>query len=994
MIRVFGSFLASKPDEQHDAEGLTLGAWMRDNVPGYVASAIQPITAMINGRWVMPWRWARTEIRQGDVVDLRVMPAGLEQIFLGWQGREAFRAITNLLVPDIPGAPAPGQSLELAALKANTARLGSVVPDIAGSCRRYPDYLLPPRRHFTGPRTQQLETLMCIGIGDYNVPTSEIRIGDTRLDALGEEAEYQIYDANDDLAADSAAEWWQPVTEVGGTSSGSAGLDLDSTTAYTATPTVTTLDFNGDQISTTGAQVWPADWDDTLILRIERFKTYSFIDGSPRGALQGDFSDLLPINPGDRIEITGQSASGIYVVHAYNANTPGSPSTCTGSAAPSTFDFTSAAVTFQVGIGLNISSVTLDNDYVDMPGLISAINTQLIPGTVEAEDASGVVRFVEIGPPYAGNPIQLGGSYSSVLGSSPTFQTGVATSASGSLELNMPGGAPVTSLPGPWPGQLALGLVGMRYDVDSVGSNLLIVQRLTEAGDVDAGWNGFSAGQSTEFNIRVDESTAESGWTGPFAGCPEGEVTTVLEVDLFFPRGLVRLRSDGDQDATDQTVEFQWRELGSGGAWQTVSFSFVDATTDQIGFTRRINFGSAIRPEIRARRTGGGGSSKFMKTVQWYGLKARLIAPASYPWKTLTVKLKGAGKLSSQSENQINVLANRILPTVTDSGWGVPAETRSIGAFFGYIARSVGYTLQQIDIDRLYELDQFWAARGEYFDYVFDETTVRDAMGVCLKAGLASLTQEDGALVPVRDGPRTTFENGQGFSPQNMTGPLRRQFTSRSPSDADGVDVEFVNRDNNWTTETIECRLPGDLGVKAEKVKLDGVTDYTQAWRIGMRRRMEIEYRRWSYEFGTELEGLNASYLSYVPLLDDLPKYGQSSLLVDFTEDSSGEFTLQVTEPMDWSSGSHVVAWRRADGTVAGPWPAEPGPTDYHILVTPDEPPEINPGMEPPHVYFGDVDRWCFPALITAIEPQGLETSITAVNYDERVYTYDDALPD
>src|SRR5690606_16791518 len=124
-----------------------------------------------------------------------------------------------------------------------------------------------------------------------------------------------------------------------------------------------------------------------------------------------------------------------------------------------------------------------------------------------------------------------------------------------------------------------------------------------------------------------------------------------------------------------------------------------------------------------------------------------------------------------------------------------------------------------------------------------------------------------------------TFE--QPYTPQNMTGPLVRQFSARKPDDFDGVDVEYTDG-ITWQKETVQCRLPGDLGLRVEKIKVEGVTDKTRAWRIGMRQRMIQKYRRWGYRFSTEMDALNSRYLSYVPLQDDVPGYGQSALMLSY----------------------------------------------------------------------------------------------------------------
>ena len=223
---------------------------------------------------------------------------------------------------------------------------------------------------------------------------------------------------------------------------------------------------------------------------------------------------------------------------------------------------------------------------------------------------------------------------------------------------------------------------------------------------------------------------------------------------------------------------------------------------------------------------------------------------------------------------------------------------------------------------------------------------------------------------------------------------MSRSFSSVRPDDADGVDVEYTGGES-WTQETVECRLPGDAGNKVETIKLDGVTDRTRAWRIGMRYRRELKYRRWEYRFNTELEGLNAGYKSYVPLLDDIPGYGQSSIMRSIVADGSSA-KITVTEDMDWTGSGHVVAFRNEYGELMGPYSATIGNNNREIIaaIPMVDWPDVSARQEPPHVYFGTAEKWTFPALVTDVEPSGgLQVGIRAVNYDERVYADDDNSP-
>lgn len=511
-------------------------------------------------------------------------------------------------------------------------------------------------------------------------------------------------------------------------------------------------------------------------------------------------------------------------------------------------------------------------------------------------------------------------------------------------------------------------------------------------GAEDTGWSSFPGGTGVADVLLASRSEAD-GWAGPFTACPDGETTNTVEIDIFLPQGQGKV--DGDTVvpfSTKRQVEIQWRELGA-TAWNSQIYTIDNATRDQLGFTYQLDLGPAIRPEFRVRRvTTESSEIASLDRIEWQALRSKLPTVTSYPGvTTMAVTIEGTDQIGSASNNRINLVATRLLPGISGGALTPEAPTRSIAAAAVHVAKSLGYSDDQIDLDAFEQLDAIWQGRGDYFDFVIGDGTAKDAIDQILRPGYASMTLSTGVITPVRDAPRTQFE--QPYSPENMTAPLQRSFTSRKPEEPDGVEVEYTNADT-WTTETIKCFLPGDQGIKLDKLKLDGVTDRTKAWRIGMRRRRSQRYRRWTYSFNTELDALNSDYLGYVPLVDDIPGYGQASVLRSL--DTSGPVPkLTVSQPMDWQDGeSHVVAYRDVYGDMVGPFSAARGDDDFEIIANVSPLPELSPSQEPPHVIFGTTDRWSFPALITEISPQGeLEVSVTATNYDERVYADDDNSP-
>ncbi|WP_288659544.1 MULTISPECIES: host specificity factor TipJ family phage tail protein [Pseudomonas] len=638
-------------------------------------------------------------------------------------------------------------------------------------------------------------------------------------------------------------------------------------------------------------------------------------------------------------------------------------------------------------------------------GLIARIDVpQAWNFTSSSITGAGLERLA----PFEGMKIEITGANAGnyVVASVETDMAGDIES----ITLEYDGGTPVTGLQ---TGTLyaCIGYRGLRYRVTAVaddsvdsddtddsslwhGPSSITVDRLTDTGATDEEWPGFDVIQSNEATIVLDTSTTEGSWAGPFAACPEGEVTNTIEVDLFFPQGLVNFNSKkGTRGPLSCTVEVQYRDQATAGAWTTVSYTFTASTPDQLGYTRRISLPRSFRPEVRVRRIGAqSNASDRYDAVQWYGLRSLLDAPSSYANVTvLAIRMRGGDRLASQSENQVSVEATRVLPVRNGGRWDIETPTRDIVPWVAHIARSIGYTDEDLDWDELDRLNEIWTARGDYYDQVLDSSsTVKSCLVEALQAGFAELTIDHGLIRPVRDEPRTTFEHM--YTPQNMTEGLSRQFTALKPDDYDGVDVEYTD-EKTWQIETIECRLDGDAGTRVDKLKLEGVTNATRAWRIGMRQRLSTKYRRWTYSFGTELDALNSRYLSYCAVADDVPGYGQSSILMGI-QDLGGSLLLESSEPLIWGEGSHVVAIRRPDGTLSGPWPATKI-DDYRLTIPElDFEPDISWTIEPPHMLFGTSARWSYPVLISSISPSGTESvSVEAMNYDDRVYTYDNASP-
>lgn len=894
-VNVYPSTMPGEPIERHHISGMSLYDWLAENAPGCLEGKgeARPISASINGHVIPPREWPDVMLNHGVDVDIRVQPQGVETALIAAVVAGAVAAAAAfLLKPSIPSVnsseSAKGSRLLEVSGTGNQPKLGDVIPDQAGRCKKFPDLLTAPVRRFVDNKTQALYLFFSLGVGEYERDDNDLAIGETPVNTL-DAVSYQFFEPGDDVSGHEAAQNWYNAPEVGATSGGS-GIHLMSTRDIEQQWDAS-LSLSGTRIS--GANQ-PQGWVEGLILRL-------------------GFNQPVTVTREDPLD---ENSDNIY-----EAN---------------------------------------------IRWLVPSNGLELLVAT---DPSTGFQRRIAERDPVAGTfKLQF------YDGSTWVNTTSVAP---GSYQWRF----------SRWQDAYE----SYRITAVNDGSFDLVLQ--LNGSDV-AGWSGFPSGTSNIL-IDVDLSFAEGIWSNAFLACPRSEKTSRIEWDVFAPQGLGFITDNGDVEERGRWIELEYREAGSDGAWALVGKNIKGRTRDQLGWTFSHDLPSPMTPEVRLRRVEAEENDvKALDKLEWYGLRSQLPQNNNYPGvSTLAMVITGSQMIAAQTENQVNLIDTRKLPVWDGSEWTAPQATRDIAPYARYIAHSKGYTDDDIDMSELLRLDAIWKSRGDTFDFIFNSsTTMKDALNTVLRAGMAELTIDHGRLRPVREELRTVPEHM--YTLQNMPGELRRKFTGPRPEDPDGIDVEYTDEEN-WTTEVVECRLPGDAGIRPKKVRLDGVVNRDKAYQIGMRERSRLAYQRWEYEWSTECDGLNSKYKSFCALADDVPGYGRSAILLAVEVDGANTH-LQSSEPFDWEDGeSYVIAWRRPDGTLAGPYPSQRGDSDDHVITQlgGDPEPVIYNNMEPPHLLWGTTERWSYRAIIEDVEPQGFESvTLRALNYDARVYAYDDAV--
>ncbi|QKL03847.1 hypothetical protein GEV39_21870 [Pseudomonas sp. NY5710] len=993
---------------------MTIEEWLKSQAPSYERRESPPISAVLNDEVIEQAAWHKVTFKPNDLLQIYREPKGTDPFSITFALFKGAKAVLKAIMPKMPGMPSSagtqqGDPLMEASAKGNKVKLGEPVRQIAGHQRVYPSYLTQPRRYHLAPRDQRVEMLLYIGEGEYEVPSTKVKVGETPLISLGADASFTIYPPGADLSADPAHINWFNVPEVGASSSGSAGLELTMATELTRSATASAYQFVGDTISVpAGSGQFPADWSNGIIIRVLSPYTYTVIDGGAgRDIIRGPLEMLNP-TAGMLIEVAGANA-GLYVVHSYTPYSPGVPanpgtaSTMTGSAAPSRYNFDVTPLSFTLVRNAVSYPITLNTATTDLSGLVSTLNSLLAGAPFQAQQSSGRLRFVET-TPFLGLPINHTGA-STILGTAPVRTTGTATTSAvpeqpAEMTLDYDGGEPVVGL-ALGQGLATIGPRGLRYRITAFSNSLLEVERLTSSGAVDAGWPGFDNMQTVNGLVTLDASNLQGGYRGPFACCPENEKVTELEWTITYASGLLGIGREGQFYEIPTYYAFEYRDMDVAGAWTVIEITNVGGSRDAQGFTERIALPYPMRAEARVRKLSkdrpGRINEEANDEATWTDLRGRMQnSPTSYPGLTvMTCNIRGGDRLSAQSESQVNLEATRILPLLE----GGAGPVRDIVPWCIYQLKQRGYTDDDLDLPEWQAFHEICVARGDTYDETLDSTiTVKDMINNALACGFGELVTFRGLLRPVRDSARAAFDvtygpKTQTYSPQNMTKMLKISGAMPSINDFDGVDVEYFSRET-WAWETVECRWPGDLGTKVEKIKMPGFSEKARAWRFGMRRRGHQKYRTDIYTWETEMDGSNSGYLSFAAVADDAPKRCQSAILLAFTVTESGTL-LRSSEPLEWSyTEQNLIGLRRLDGTLSGPWDAV-RIDDYTASVAAlDFTPEVDGPLEPPHILFGPASRWAYPVLITSSDPgKDGNVSMKGMPYDARVYTYDDLYP-
>jgi sulfur carrier protein ThiS len=442
----------------------------------------------------------------------------------------------------------------------------------------------------------------------------------------------------------------------------------------------------------------------------------------------------------------------------------------------------------------------------------------------------------------------------------------------------------------------------------------------------------------TLFPVNVVTATEVSGievgtaFTPGFTVNAAGTTALKLLLDFVFPSGLF-MTWKGELRSLSVGVLVQARTVNDAGAatgpWTDIwSKTYTYLKQSQIRITEEIDVPDG-RYEVKVRRTTVpiddwqqderlGGADQLV----WSALRAQIDGPNRFPRvTTIAIKAKAGENLQGLMNGQIGVIATRILPVWTGTGF-VEQPSRSIAWAALDMWRNADYGaglgLEQVDFQSFYAYDQLWTSLGHTFDHTFKEAqTLDDALETVLKAGRAMPAPVGDRLTIVRDEPRGIPR--MMFTDYDIVrDSLTIDYTLADDDIADGIVGEYIDN-TTYKLAEVSSAPDGVTLAKPARVQLPGVTKRSQA--AGLVRFMagENQYRRVTVSWTARAEGRLLKRGDLVVLSCEEPEtWGQSAEVAAY-DDATRRITFDHNLEWDANALSHYVEIRAADGQPWGP---------------------------------------------------------------------------
>lgn len=498
--------------------------------------------------------------------------------------------------------------------------------------------------------------------------------------------------------------------------------------------------------------------------------------------------------------------------------------------------------------------------------------------------------------------------------------------------------------------------------------------------------------------LFAPNQSEHTGHAGPYVANDVGTLSNKIQIDVTLPRGLYLSNDSGGLNNLTASASFEYRSAGTSGPWlPLVAFSQTLKTTtpQRYTLTKDLPLG---RWEVRAIRTNNKNTShRAGDIVVWESMRCFLPSVKKYGNVTMVaVKAKATNSLNDRSRVAFNCVQTRLLPIYnpTTSMWSAPTATRSpYWAMVDIFRSTYGGRVPDsfLDLIGLSQAAAAAAARADNFDFTYNQRTgLWDAAKLALSVDRAVPMLNGSQVTAIRDELQTLAK--AVFTPSNMIqGTFTWDANLWTLGEHDGLEIEYLDEDT-WKLETVNCLVALDQGLSLKNVKLNGVVNRNKAYRMGLFMRAQEVYRRQRVFFETGLEGHIPAFNSMAAITYDLPRWGQSGLVVSANGNEIELSEFCVFTP----SKNHKIQFRKRDGSASPAYPVvyQPGATRKVVVVgTITEDFNRNQTEERVFYQFGVENLVAKNFKIQMLKPSTAQTvAVEAVIDDPRVYGFDSAV--
>ena len=407
-----------------------------------------------------------------------------------------------------------------------------------------------------------------------------------------------------------------------------------------------------------------------------------------------------------------------------------------------------------------------------------------------------------------------------------------------------------------------------------------------------------------------------------------GNSLQALRLFINFPQGIYYQNDKGGLDSRDVDFKIEYKSTSS-STWIVFRehFTVKGSQTTPINREARIDGLTPDSYDVRITRlTAVSTNPREQTTSKWNGMGEIVLDDLYYPNVALLgLRIKATGQLSG-SVNVLTICSRQQIEVYDETGSakGLKNLDNPAWAYWDVLTNPIyGYGLpySQIDFNAISE----WAdwcdelvdnglngqEKRAVFNGVFDfSTDVWTALTKIATVGRASPIIRGTKYSVIVD---KSAQMVQLFNMGNMRN-LKISYIGQEDL-ANEVEIQFINKDKNYTNDTITVVVPEwfntDSQAKKTTIQQMGITNLSQAYRVGRYFLNTNKNLRRTAEFEVGVDALDSEVGDVVGISHNVPAWGQSGRIMSATTN-----TVNLGEYVDLNpSNSYKITVRHQDNT-------------------------------------------------------------------------------